>query len=52
MSALAIDHGVNKCGLAQEIAGVALPLSTVPTRELTEYLRKIIPAKEIHTIVI
>lgn len=52
MSVLAIDHGVNKCGIAQEIAGVALPLSTVPTRELDEYLQKIIPSKGVGTIVI
>ncbi len=52
MSVLAIDHGTSKCGLALEIAGVALPYSTVPTKELVAKLDVLIPEKAVDTIVI
>ncbi len=31
MSIIGIDHGTKRCGIAIEIAGVALPKDIVPT---------------------
>jgi putative holliday junction resolvase len=52
MSVLAIDHGTSKCGLAIEIAGVALPLKTIATKELISELKTLIPTRKVDTVVI
>ena len=52
MSLLAIDHGTSKCGLAIEIAGIALPLWTVPTKDIVGRLKTIVSERNIDTIII
>ena len=52
MSAIGIDHGTKRCGIAVEIAGVALPKDIVPTSLILHALHKLILEYETKLIVI
>ena len=52
MSALGIDHGTRRCGIALEIAGIALPKSIVPTALILEELEKLVKQYHIDTLVV
>lgn len=52
MSALGIDHGTKRCGIAVEIAGVAFPKDIVPTSLVLHTLRKLIAEYKTSVIVL
>jgi len=52
MSAIGIDHGTKRCGIAIEIAGVAFPKDIVPTSLILHTLHKLILEYETKLIVI
>lgn len=52
MSIIGIDHGTKRCGIAIEIAGVALPKDIVPTGLILHALQKLITEYHTDTIVI
>ncbi len=52
MAALGIDHGTRRCGIAIEIAGIALPRAVVPTALVLHEVSALIEKYSVTTIVV
>lgn len=52
MSVIGVDHGTKRCGIAVEIAGVALPKDIVPTSLVLHALHKLAAEYRVTTIVV